>query len=75
MQLTDLLLEGASPAERQRFEELLASGKTRNLNLPRPVPILLAYWTAQVDDSGQLTFRPDIYAHDEKVLAALQASR
>ncbi len=75
MQLTDLLLEGASPAERQRFEELLASGKTRNMNLPRPVPILLAYWTAQVDDSGQLTFRPDIYGHDEKILAALNASR
>ncbi|GAB3370218.1 L,D-transpeptidase family protein [Azotobacter armeniacus] len=75
MQLTDLLLEGASPAERQRFEEILASGKTRNVNLPRPVPILLAYWTAQVDDSGQLTFRPDIYAHDRKIIASLKASR
>ncbi|SFX72246.1 Murein L,D-transpeptidase YcbB/YkuD [Azotobacter vinelandii] len=75
MQLTDLLLEGASPAERQRFEEILASGKTRNLNLPRPVPILLAYWTVQVDDGGQLVFRPDIYAHDGKLVAALNASR
>ncbi|GAB3474846.1 L,D-transpeptidase family protein [Azotobacter salinestris] len=73
MQLTDLLLEGANPAERQRFEEILASGKTRNLNLPRPVPILLAYWTAQVDDGGQLTFRPDIYGYDAKIIAALKA--
>jgi len=75
MQLTDLLLEGASPALRQRFEEILASGKTRNLSLPRPVPVLLAYWTAQVDDGGQLTFRPDIYGHDEQILAALKAAR
>jgi len=74
MQLTDLLLEGATPAQRQRFEELLASGKTRNMNLPQPVPILLAYWTAQVDDNGQLTFRQDVYGHDEKILAALNAS-
>lgn len=71
MQLTDLLLTGASPAERRRIDEILASGETRNVNLPRPVPILLAYWTAQVDDSGRLNFRPDIYAHDAQILAAL----
>lgn len=72
MQLTDLLLEGASADERQRIEAILASGKTRNVNLPKPVPILLAYWTAQVDEDGELLLKPDIYGHDEKVLAALE---
>lgn len=75
MQLLDHLLADATPAQRARVEEQLASGRTRDFNLPRPVPILLAYWTAEVDAEGRLLFRPDMYQLDAKLLAALDATR
>lgn len=75
MQLIDYLLADVSPAERRRIDELLASGRTRDVSLPRPVPILLAYWTAEADSEGRLRFRPDMYHLDVKLLAALDATR
>lgn len=75
MRLLDFLLEDASPAQRARFEEQLASGRTRDFGLPRPMPILLAYWTAEADADGRLRFRPDMYQHDARILAALDSVR
>lgn len=74
LQLLDHLLADASPAERERIAAIQASGKTKNVNLPHAVTILLAYWTAEADDAGRLQFRPDIYQHDAPILAALEAA-
>ena len=60
--------------QREQVEELLASGKTVEYGLPRRVPIMLAYWTAEADEAGQPLYRPDIYGHDAKLLAALNAA-
>lgn len=73
--LVDHLLFTASPQERERIEGIQASGKTRNVNLPQPVPVLLAYWTVEVDMDNRLRFRSDNYGHDAKVTAALQAAQ
>jgi murein L,D-transpeptidase YcbB/YkuD len=71
-QLLDFLLAEASPVERERIAAIQASGKTQNINLPRPVTILLAYWTVEVGDGGRLHFRPDLYHRDAALLAALE---
>ena len=68
MHLRDLLL---TPAERVRTDELLASGTTHEYRLAVPVPILLGYWTVQVDSHGALLYAPDIYGHDPVLLKAL----
>jgi murein L,D-transpeptidase YcbB/YkuD len=70
-QVLDMLL---TPAEKQRVDELLASGRTFEYKLPRRVPIIMAYWTAEADDKGQPLYRPDIYGHDERLVAALNAA-
>lgn len=75
MQLLEHLLADATPAQRARVAEQLASGRTRDFNLPKPVPILLAYWTAETDKDGRLLFRPDMYQYDARILAALDATR
>ena len=75
MQLYDYLLADATPAERERIDAILASGKTKNANLPHAVTILLAYWTAEADENGRVQFRPDIYQHDAAILAALDSAR
>ena len=59
-----------SPA---RMQEILQSGVTTRVNLPKPIPVLLTYWTAWVEN-GEVQFREDIYERDQKVLEALNDS-
>ncbi len=73
--LVDQLLVGATEQELARIVQIQDSGKTRNVNLPKPVPVLLAYWTVEVDMDNRLRFRSDSYGHDQKVVAALQAAQ
>ena len=72
-ELADLLLEGAADWSAERRDAILASGRTTRIDLPRPVPIVLTYYTAWVDETGTLQFREDIYERDRAVLAALNA--
>lgn len=71
IQLVNLLL---ADNEHERFERLLESGKTYEFRLSKAMPILLAYWTAEADSSGQPRYRPDIYQHDHSLLDALRAA-
>lgn len=73
--LVDQLLFDATAQERQRIEQIQASGRTRNVNLPKPIPVLLAYWTVEVDMDQRLRFRSDSYAQDAKVAAALKTAQ
>ena len=57
--------------ERERAANLWASGKTYELRLSQPIPLLMSYWTAEVDAAGQVQYVPDIYHYDPALLAAL----
>jgi murein L,D-transpeptidase YcbB/YkuD len=55
-------------------EALLAAadtGRTRTIVLARPLPVLILYWTAAVDENGRVSFLPDVYARDPALIAAL----
>jgi hypothetical protein len=69
VELLDTLLPADDCAEIAR---LLANGKTKEFPLRERLPIVLAYWTAEVDSNGELILRNDFYERDQKVLAALQ---
>jgi murein L,D-transpeptidase YcbB/YkuD len=49
----------------------LIGGKERYVYLPKPLPVHLEYFTAYVDDSGELQLRDDIYGYSHRVKAAL----
>jgi murein L,D-transpeptidase YcbB/YkuD len=49
----------------ERIEEAMNSGSEKYVKLKNPVPVIITYYTAWVDDNGQLNFRDDIYSHDE----------
>lgn len=72
MQLVELLL---TDAERERVTRLLESGRTTDFRLARPMPILLAYWTAGADSTGRPFYRPDIYQRDAVLIRALDKAR
>jgi L,D-transpeptidase YcbB len=71
MELVDLLMADGSDAEAGHAGRLVAEQRTRNFHFARPIPILLAYWTADADADGNVRFRPDIYRSDERVARAL----
>lgn len=49
----------------EKIEEAMNTGHEQYVKLKKPVPVLIAYYTAWVDDNGQLNFRDDIYNHDQ----------
>lgn len=57
----------------ERIRTAMQRGKDNfQLNLTRPIPVLILYSTAVVDDEGTVHFFDDLYGHDaalEKVLA------
>jgi murein L,D-transpeptidase YcbB/YkuD len=52
---------------------LIATKETRTVNLKRPIPVLILYWTAQPRPDGQVIFRKDVYGRDPATLAALNS--
>ena len=55
-----------------KINEILKSGKTTNIPLPKPINIYLIYLTAAVDQENNLMFMKDIYKRDDDILKALQ---
>ncbi|HET9826667.1 MAG TPA: L,D-transpeptidase family protein [Chitinophagaceae bacterium] len=47
-----------------KIEEAMNSGDEKFVKVKDPIPVLITYYTAWVDDNGQLNFREDIYGHD-----------
>lgn len=62
-----MLLEGAKT--RGEVDAILASGRTVTINLARPLPIYVAYFTAVEDGHWGVKFLPDIYGRDTRVVA------
>ncbi len=58
-----------------RIQSVIASGETQNVELQKPVPILIVYWTVSVGASGEVRYADDIYHLDPPLLAALGATR
>lgn len=71
LDLVQLLFNDDEKWNREAIDARIAAGKTQNVTLPTTVPILLAYWTVDIDDDGRLAFKNDIYGRDAPLLAAL----
>jgi murein L,D-transpeptidase YcbB/YkuD len=71
LELAELLLGDPERWNRDRLEEATGKTRTRTVFLPRPVPILLLYWTVFFDEAGRVGFKKDIYERDRAVLEAL----
>jgi len=71
-ELVELLLKDSNKWNQTTFDEILATGQLKNVNLPAKMPVLLLYFTAQVDENGQVIFHKDIYQRDEKVIEGLK---
>jgi murein L,D-transpeptidase YcbB/YkuD len=48
----------------EKIEEAMNSGVEKFVRVKNPIPVIITYYTAWVDENGQLNFREDIYGHD-----------
>lgn len=58
---------------RRGIETQIASAETRTVFLTTPMPVVVDYMTAEVDDVGTVRFHADIYDLDSAILEALDA--
>ncbi len=55
----------------QRIQAAMNGEKSVQVNLSSPIPVLIMYGTARVDEDGLVDFYDDIYGHDAKLALAL----
>ncbi len=51
--------------------ESMVGGNEQRIDLKEKIPVHIAYFTAYVDDDGELKLLDDIYGYDRKVISAL----
>lgn len=57
----------------EKIVEAMNAGKERAVKLKDPVPVFIIYYTAWVDNDGDLNFRDDVYQHDSEVMSKMFA--
>ncbi len=51
----------------EKISEAMNSGNEKYVKVKDPIPVVITYYTAWVDENGRLNFREDIYGHDERL--------
>ena len=55
----------------EKISEAMNSGNERYVKLKKAVPVIITYYTAWVDNNGQLHFRDDVYDHDRTAITKM----
>lgn len=64
VKMANYLLRNQPEWTPEKIDEAMNSGQEQFVKLKAPVPVLITYNTAWVDENGVLNFRDDIYGHD-----------
>jgi murein L,D-transpeptidase YcbB/YkuD len=70
-ELAEILLDDPAKWNQEGFKRILDSERTQTVRLPKPVPVLLFYWTAASKPDGSVRFKKDPYKRDAAVLEGL----
>lgn len=63
--LAAYLLQHRSEWTDSRISNAMYAGSEKWVTLKEPVPVVISYFTAWVDEAGVLQYRDDIYGHDK----------
>lgn len=69
--LAQYLLQDHPDWTPESIQEAMNSGEEKYVKVKDPVPVLIYYYTAWVDNTGTLQFREDIYNRDKQMAAKL----
>ena len=67
VRLANYLLQNQPEWTPEKIDKALNSKKEKFVKLKKTVPVLITYYTAWVDEEGDLNFREDIYGHDAEL--------
>jgi murein L,D-transpeptidase YcbB/YkuD len=65
--LAEYVLRNQPEWTSEKINEAMNSGNEKYVKVKDPIPVVITYYTAWVDENGQLNFREDIYGHDAKL--------
>jgi murein L,D-transpeptidase YcbB/YkuD len=51
----------------EKISEAMNSEEEKYVKVKDPIPVVITYYTAWVDENGRLNFREDIYGHDARL--------
>ena len=69
--MAQYLLKGQADWTPENIQQAMNSNKEVTVRLQKPIPVVINYYTAWVDDNGRLNFREDIYKHDMTTAARM----
>ncbi len=72
--LAQFVLENQPEWTESRIRDAMSAGRSQTIKLKTPLPVLIGYSTVLVRD-GVVSFYPDIYDHDQRLLQALEKAR
>jgi murein L,D-transpeptidase YcbB/YkuD len=72
MELAELLLADSERWSQEKIRAAIDQGRTRTVVLSKPVPVLILYWTVDVDEQGGILFKRDVYDQDRMVLQEMR---
>jgi L,D-transpeptidase YcbB len=64
--LSQYVLRGDANWTPERIKNAMNSGKEQPVSVNKPIPVVITYFTAWVDEKGRVHFRDDIYKHDTR---------
>jgi murein L,D-transpeptidase YcbB/YkuD len=70
-ELAELVLNDPQRWNQQTMQDVIKTARTQTVNLAKPLPVMILYWTAQPTPDGQVVFRTDVYGRDPPLLKAL----
>ena len=72
LQFAEVLLAHDRGTNAAQIRDMVASGQTNEIALRNSIPVHIAYFTAEVDEKGQVRYFHDLYGLDNRVGSALR---
>ncbi|MBS0250552.1 MAG: L,D-transpeptidase family protein [Proteobacteria bacterium] len=70
--LAELILDKDKGWDKEKVDDLVKNGPEENeITLDHPIPVHVTYFTAWVDDNGEVQTFDDVYGHEKRITLAL----
>ncbi len=69
--MAEFILESKASWQPAKLDSILAGGRLSDVAIDHTIPVYMMYYTAWMNDQGQVVFGRDIYGHDKILLNKL----
>lgn len=71
VKMANYLLQDSPEWTPEKIDAAMHAGVEKTVKLKQPVPVIITYYTAWVDENKALNFREDIYGNDENIASKM----